>query len=153
MTCKRPSSPIRSATAAMVLAVVVGVWVSVRISIGAEEMNRHPSFSWWVVNRLAFLVGTTNLSGFGIYFLQSRLGFEGEAAAGPISQLMMVVGVMILILALPSGWLADRMGRKRLFSITLGVYLIATAGTAFAFDLPSFALMRFLTGAGWACSS
>lgn len=46
------------------------------------------------------------------------------------------------------GWLTDRMGRKRLFSITLLVYLGATAGTAFAWDLPSFALMRFLTGAG-----
>jgi MFS family permease len=50
--------------------------------------------------------------------------------------------------ALLFGWLTDRWGRKRLFSITLGVYLVATAGTAFAWDLPSFALMRFLTGAG-----
>jgi len=50
--------------------------------------------------------------------------------------------------ALFFGWLTDRWGRKRLFSITLGVYLLATAGTAFAWDLPSFALMRFLTGAG-----
>lgn len=50
--------------------------------------------------------------------------------------------------ALFFGWLTDRWGRKRLFSITLGVYLLATAGTAFAWDLPSYALMRFLTGAG-----
>src|SRR3546814_4396054 len=46
------------------------------------------------------------------------------------------------------GWLTDRLGRKRLFTITLLVYLTATAGTAFAWDLPSFAIMRFLTGAG-----
>ncbi|QIG81809.1 MFS transporter [Sphingosinithalassobacter tenebrarum] len=50
--------------------------------------------------------------------------------------------------ALFFGWLTDRWGRKRLFSITLGLYLLATAGTAFTWDLPSFALMRFLTGAG-----
>jgi MFS family permease len=50
--------------------------------------------------------------------------------------------------ALFFGWLTDRWGRKRLFSITLGLYLMATAGTAFTFDLPSFAAMRFLTGAG-----
>lgn len=50
--------------------------------------------------------------------------------------------------ALFFGWLTDRWGRKRLFSITLGLYLLATAGTAFAWDLPSFAIMRFLTGAG-----
>lgn len=50
--------------------------------------------------------------------------------------------------ALFFGWLTDRMGRKRLFSITLLLYLAATAGTAFTWDLPSFAVMRFLTGAG-----
>jgi MFS family permease len=46
------------------------------------------------------------------------------------------------------GWLTDRLGRKKLFSLTLLLYLAATAGTAFAWDLPSFALLRFLTGAG-----
>lgn len=95
-------------------AVIIGVWASVRISIGGENARRYPSFSWWVVNRLAFLVGTTNLSGFAVYFLQSRLGFPGETAAGPASRLMMVVGILILLFALPSGWLADQVGRKRL---------------------------------------
>ncbi|MED5545436.1 MAG: MFS transporter [Pseudomonadota bacterium] len=50
--------------------------------------------------------------------------------------------------ALFFGWLTDRLGRKRLFTLTLLIYLLATAGTAFTWDLPSFALMRFLTGAG-----
>ncbi|GGD75930.1 MFS transporter [Croceicoccus mobilis] len=50
--------------------------------------------------------------------------------------------------ALFFGWLTDRWGRKKLFSITLGLYLLATAGTAFSWDLTSFATMRFLTGAG-----
>jgi MFS family permease len=50
--------------------------------------------------------------------------------------------------ALVFGWLADRMGRKKMFSVTLGLYLVATAGTAFAWDLPSFAVLRFFTGAG-----
>jgi MFS family permease len=46
------------------------------------------------------------------------------------------------------GWLTDRLGRKKLFFITLTVYLIATAATAFSWNLWSFALFRFLTGAG-----
>ncbi len=46
------------------------------------------------------------------------------------------------------GWLTDRMGRKKLFFITLAVYLVATAATAFSWNLWSFALFRFLTGAG-----
>src|SRR5712692_7813848 len=46
------------------------------------------------------------------------------------------------------GWLTDRLGRKKLFFVTLTVYLIATAATACAWDLWSFALFRFVTGAG-----
>ncbi|HEX2727864.1 MAG TPA: MFS transporter [Beijerinckiaceae bacterium] len=46
------------------------------------------------------------------------------------------------------GWLTDRLGRKKLFFITLFVYLLATAATAFAWDMWSFCLFRFLTGAG-----
>jgi MFS family permease len=50
--------------------------------------------------------------------------------------------------ALFFGWLTDRLGRKRLFFITLAVYLVATAATALSWNLWSFVLFRFLTGAG-----
>src|SRR6202045_4769531 len=46
------------------------------------------------------------------------------------------------------GWLTDRLGRKKLFTITLAVYLLATAATGLSWDAWSFALFRFLTGAG-----
>jgi MFS family permease len=50
--------------------------------------------------------------------------------------------------ALFFGWLTDRLGRKKLFFITLGVYLTATAATALTWNLWTFALCRFFTGAG-----
>ena len=50
--------------------------------------------------------------------------------------------------ALVFGWLADRYGRRRLFFVTLGVYIAATGATAFANDFWTFMLFRFLTGAG-----
>ena len=50
--------------------------------------------------------------------------------------------------ALGFGWLTDRLGRKRLFNVTLGLYLVATAASACAWDFWSFALLRGLTGAG-----
>jgi MFS family permease len=50
--------------------------------------------------------------------------------------------------ALVFGWLTDRLGRKRLFFITLALYLVATALTAFSWNIWSFFLFRFLTGAG-----
>ncbi|MCW5890949.1 MAG: MFS transporter [bacterium] len=50
--------------------------------------------------------------------------------------------------ALVFGRLSDRYGRKRLFLVTLGVYLVATLLTACTTGPWSFALMRALTGAG-----
>ncbi|MGB6343039.1 MAG: MFS transporter [Xanthobacteraceae bacterium] len=46
------------------------------------------------------------------------------------------------------GWLTDRLGRKKLFTITLAVYLLATAATGFSWDASSFVVFRILTGAG-----
>src|SRR3954463_3452960 len=50
--------------------------------------------------------------------------------------------------ALFFGWLTDRIGRKKLFFVTLAVYLLATAASALSWNLASFVLFRFLTGAG-----
>jgi MFS family permease len=46
------------------------------------------------------------------------------------------------------GWLTDRLGRKKLFTITLAIYLVATAATGLSWDSWSFVVFRFLTGAG-----
>src|SRR6266404_723978 len=46
------------------------------------------------------------------------------------------------------GHLTDKLGRKKLFNVTLGLYLVATALTAVSWNLESFLVFRFLTGAG-----
>src|SRR3989442_8050587 len=50
--------------------------------------------------------------------------------------------------ALFFGYLADRLGRRKLFIATLGLYLIANGLTAFAFTYAVFVFFRFFAGAG-----
>jgi len=50
--------------------------------------------------------------------------------------------------ALVFGRLADRLGRKRLFMMTLAVYMGATVACGFSTGFASFAFFRFLTGIG-----
>jgi MFS family permease len=50
--------------------------------------------------------------------------------------------------ALFFGYLTDRFGRKKLFMLTLGLYLLATVLTAFSFNPLWFFICRFFTGAG-----
>ncbi len=128
---------------AMVLAIALGVWACVRISLGETRCRACPSFTWWVINRLGFLAGAINLSTFTVYFLQARLGLERETAAKPAAQLLMFIGIAILIFALAGGWLADRFGRKRMVLIS---GLVATAGAVIALSLPNLTVI-YLGGA------
>lgn len=50
--------------------------------------------------------------------------------------------------ALVFGRMADRFGRKRLFLITLAVYVVGSVLTGMTWDFASFAFCRFLTGFG-----
>jgi len=123
---------------AMAVASVLGVWVSVRLCVGAANQREHPAFTWWVVNRLAFLVPAFSLSGFALYFLQGRLKLTAEAATGPAAQMMMFVGVFVLLAALPSGWLSDRFGRKPMVALS-GV--LGGVGTLILLLAPNLALI------------
>ena len=50
--------------------------------------------------------------------------------------------------ALVFGRLTDRLGRKRLFTITLAVYMLATLATAFSTGFVFLSICRFITGLG-----
>jgi len=111
----------------MMIAVILGVWASVRISIGGKGKENNTSFTWWIVNRLSFLVGSTNLSVFAVYFLQERFpGQEGAGIEELFGLLMLFVGLSIFISSIPAGWLTDKFGRKPVCALS-GV--LATIGT------------------------
>jgi MFS family permease len=141
---------------AMGISIGLGVWASVRVSIGKDHAGDRRSFTWWVINRLAFLVSATNLSGFILFFIQTRLGLTRETAAEPASRVMLVVGISLLLSALPSGWLCDKLGRKR---VTAATGIIAAFGTVVLLLSPSLttifvggAFVGLATGAFYASS-
>jgi MFS family permease len=121
----------------MLIAIGFGVLISVHISLGqAAKQNR--SFIWWVTNRLAFLAGVINLSAFTIFFIQARLGYIRETAAGPAAILLLIVGVCVFLTALPSGWLADRYGPKKLVVFSGA---LAALGTLVAIVSPNLLII------------
>jgi MFS family permease len=62
--------------------------------------------------------------------------------AGSVYLFGSVVGALLF------GYATDRLGRKKLFSVALILYLGATAATAFSWSFTSYAVFRALTGAG-----
>src|SRR5215210_5211697 len=83
--------------------------------------------------------------------ISSRLTEDGSGikiSEGQIGQAAAIYVAGACVGALFFGWLADRLGRKKLFLITLAVYLVATVATAFSSSFLFFAICRFFTGAG-----
>ena len=46
------------------------------------------------------------------------------------------------------GYLTDRLGRKKLFLVTLATYSLATIASAFSWNFLSFSIFRLFTGCG-----
>ncbi|MFJ1756926.1 MFS transporter [Kitasatospora sp. NPDC088134] len=84
--------------------------------------------------------------------LAARLAEPGSGIAISTTQVTSVAAALYVAGAccgaLFFGWLTDRLGRKKLFMITLAVYLAATAVTAFSWTAWFFFLCRFFTGFG-----
>jgi MFS family permease len=83
--------------------------------------------------------------------IAGRLTEKGSGLEISESQIGVAAGVYVAgacLGALFFGYLTDRLGRKKLFLITLMVYLAATVATAFSMNPLFFYVCRFFTGAG-----
>jgi MFS family permease len=129
--------------------VAPGTWVETRIP---HRLDRLPWSGWhwrvvialgitWILDGLEVTLGGAVA---GVLRQESTLGLS-DSQIGLAATFYLIGGV---IGALLFGYLTDRFGRKRLFTITLALYLIATALTGLAWDFWSYCLFRALTGAG-----
>lgn len=117
------------------------------------RLDRLPwsKFHWLVVTGLG---AVWILDGLEVTIVGSIAGRLTEPSSGLGLSVFQVANAATIYIAgatlgaLLFGYLTDRFGRKRLFLITLLIYLSATILTAFSFSAWWFYLCRFLTGAG-----
>jgi MFS family permease len=109
---------------AMIVAVVTGVWAGALGTLG-KEARQQSLFVWWIVNRLMFLAAATSIQGSIFYFVMYAFKLSNEAASSMTGSLTSIIGIFIVLTALASGWIADRIGRKRLVAIS---GIVAAAG-------------------------
>jgi MFS family permease len=129
--------------------MAAGQWIE---SYVPARLDRLPWSSWhwfivtalgatWILDGLEVtLAGSLG----GILTHRETLGLS-DAQVGASATFYLAGAV---IGALLFGYGTDRLGRKKLFFITVGVYLVATALTAFSWNFASYAFFRALTGAG-----
>ncbi len=129
--------------------VAPGTWIETRIP---HRLDRLPWSRWhwlvvsalgitWILDGLEVTLGGAVA---GVLRQPDTLGLsDSEIGLAATCYLIGAVTGALLF-----GYLTDRFGRKRLFTITLALYLIATALTGLAWDFWSYALFRAVTGAG-----
>jgi MFS family permease len=106
------------------------------------DWKAHPAFAWWFVNRFLFWAGFIALNTFLLFYVIDVIGMREAEAQRFVGDMSTVIGLVLLLVTLPSGWLADRIGRKPLV-VAAGV--IAAAGTAMVLVVRTPAL---ITAAG-----
>lgn len=82
-----------------------------------RHIVRRRKFIWWLIHRI-FLFGAFGIiTKFTITYLVDVFGFTNEDARALQGQLIVILGTLILLTPLISGWLSDRIGQTRLISV------------------------------------
>src|ERR1044071_6607781 len=118
-----------------------------------SRLDRLPwaKFHWMIVLGLGTVwildgLEVTIVGSIGQRLTENGSGLTLEASQIGTAAAFYVAGACLG--ALFFGQLTDRFGRKKLFLLTLGVYIAATIATAFSFSPLYFFIARFFTGAG-----
>ena len=87
-----------------------------------------------VVARFFFLLGIYAVGRFLLLFVSERLGLQPDAAAEQAGIALALLAAITVLASLPSGWLADRLGRRVLMLAgggfaTVGIALLPAAGS------------------------
>ena len=126
-------------------AIFVGVYFGARVGIG-KEAQKQTSFIWWVVNRLLFLAAVGSIQGFAQYYLADVLHIPNAATMTTV--LLAVVAVFLIGSALGGGYLADRIGRKRLVALSGLIAALGTLLLLFSNNIPMVIVSGSIIGLG-----
>ena len=108
-------------------------------------------FHWLVVVGLGTVWILDGLEVTMVGSVAGRLTEKGSGltlSAGQVGTAAAIYVAGACLGALLFGQLTDRFGRRRLFILTLGIYIVATVATAFSFSASYVYAARFFTGAG-----
>jgi MFS family permease len=124
-----------------IVAFVKGFWVSPR---------RHPDFAWAFASRFLMVIGFYGAQTYGLYILRDYVGLSDTDSTAVAAQVGVVLLVGVLISALASGWLSDKVGRRKPFIVWSSIVMaIALAVPLFVPTVTGVLVYSFLLGLGF----
>jgi MFS family permease len=107
------------------------------------DFRETPVFGWWFANRILFWGAFIAINSFLINYLVDVIHMSQAEAQSFYGTLKIILGGALIVLALTSGWLSDRFGRKPLMLVA---GLVAFAGAVLLLFVHAKALLT-LAGA------
>jgi MFS family permease len=94
------------------------------------DARRYPDYFWLIASRFLILLGIYAVQGFAQYFIGDVLNAPNPAQV--TGDLLFSIGLALMVLVFPAGYLSDRIGRKRLNVFAgllgaLGIFLLLFA--------------------------
>jgi len=94
------------------------------------DAQRYPDYLWLIASRFLILLGIYAVQGFAQYFIRDVLNAPNPAQV--TGDLMFSIGLALIVLVFPAGYLSDRIGRKQLNVFAgllgaLGIFLLLFA--------------------------
>jgi EmrB/QacA subfamily drug resistance transporter len=120
------------------------------VASGSPVPSPTPQRRGWL---LAALLGATVLGTVSNNIVNVPLRQITEDLAAPVTQGVLVASASVLVLAVAmplTGWISDRLGRRRTLIIALSILLAGTVGAALAPNLPLLVVSRAVQGLGCA---
>jgi MFS family permease len=111
--------------AASEIVTTESVGVALRKAFGVD-WHAYPTFRWWFFNRMLFWGAFIFLNTFLVTYMIGVLKMAEADAQKFVGTLSTIIGLALLLVALPAGWLADKFGRKPL---VMSAGIVSCAGT------------------------
>ncbi|KUO09610.1 MFS transporter [Streptomyces sp. DSM 15324] len=100
--------------------------------------RRHPDFAWNFAGRFLVFTGASCVTGYQVYFLMDRLGYDDTAVTGKVLLGTLAMVASIVAGSLLGGRLSDRSGRRKPY--VLGASLVMAVGLALIASAQSFGM-------------
>jgi Na+/melibiose symporter-like transporter len=109
------------------------------------DWSSHRDYAQLLVSRFLILLGLYVAQSFLQYYVRDRLGAPN--AASVTGNLLATLGLALLALVFPAGWLSDRFGRIGLNLLAGSLIALGIVGLAFARSIPALYLFGGIIGA------
>lgn len=106
--------------------------------------REHPDFAWAFASRFTIYMGYQAVAAYLLYILRDYIGLADGASNVAIANMALITLVCLVVSSLASGWLSDRLQRRKPFVI--GGSLIMGAAMAAPLIAPSMAGMWVYAG-------